>query len=418
MTVMSHIKDERLIDFTNQTLEESDRRSVEEHLHGCAECRGAAASLADFERELAIDASWLPADDSSPVRSAKLDDLRRIVDADSSPAVAELRQRLTQLRLTAEHDPAQSLREAEEVSALADGVGSDIPRAMRQEFRATAQRERANALRLLGRYPEALEAANGAMNIVAADPAAGFQRALIGFVRATILWLLQRHSDAMSEAAQAAATFAEFGDLRREAHARTLIGGILFEQGDARAARELFLEQVMPLQASDDGMTLGAIYNNLAHCSLQLGEREAAATWFLQALRLADEMKFETMKGNVQWGLARLRLAAGSSDEALARFKEAERAFLQVSMSTQAALVGLESVELRLALGATKGIATRCRELVDRFRAAGLPKNASAALAYLEEAAAADRLEPRLVQHVRLYLDDVRTQPELLFAQM
>lgn len=431
-----HYDETTLIDVAIGEAELPLVREVEQHAAECRACSEALGALREFATELRNADNWRNEEPRFPssrevdvAMQPVVDAARRLSDEEREAAewlatrrgpapqtAGMVRLLLVTARDKFDHDPAAAVSDAGNAISIADVLPDAYPGVLRAELRASARREAANALRLLGRFEESLQRLDEAAKVLEPFPSAGFQRACIQYVRGTVLWQLHHPAEALAAAEECAETFVIYGDVKRAAHAAILAGGISFERGDTAKARDLFMEQIRPLQNLGDTRNLANVFNNIGHCNVVLGDRESAATFFLQALRLFDELGYATSKAHVQWGLARLLLADGKSADAIARLEQAESDFSRLQMRTQEGLVGLELVELRLALGQSAGIAARCRDLLAIFRGAGLPDNANAALAYLQEAVQNERVDIPTVQHVRLYLEALPTTPQLLFA--
>jgi tetratricopeptide (TPR) repeat protein len=431
-----HYDEEVLIDVILGEGEKSLLLEVQAHSESCLPCRRQLDSLRDFLTQLENPENW----DVEPTLAASTSDLtdslRPLADSANRLAAEEreasewlaeprgiaprtagmVRMFLQKAREEFDRQPARALELADTAITIADDLGNAHSAPLRAELGAAARREAANALRLLGRFEEALDRLSEALTILEPFAGAGFQRACVEYVRGSVLWQLGRPEEALRCAEESAEAFLLFGDMKRRAHASILAGGIWFEKGDVSKARELFLEQVRTLQTVGDTRNLANVFNNIAHCDVLTGDRDSAATFFLQALRLYEELGYETSKAHVQWGLGRLLLADGKVREALERMRLAESSFSKVAMRTQEGLVGLEIVEVRLGTGDPTGVAQRCRELIDLFRAASLPSNADAALAYLQEAVQSQKLDAPTVQYVRAFLEKAPSEPQLIFA--
>ena len=433
-----HYDESVMIELLLGDIDPSSKQELEDHIHDCPNCQEELESLRVFIEELEDPSTWKPEDPRLPKRSSEewvmselaalTDRLRkeerdaelRLADTDgdwtSAPRSAgAVRVLLARARELFDRSPAEALAISRHAKLLSDSISSGDS-FFDAELRASARREEANALRLLGRFPEALRMLEEAEFMIASYPGAGFQRACIHYVRATVLFQLERRDDALASAEKASTEFLVYGDDRRLAHTNILIGGIYFDRNQPSVALDLFVEQIKPLQKLGDQKNLAHLFNNIAHCHVVLGDRASAATFFHQSLQLLDILNIEGTKGTVQWGLGRLCLADNKIDEAIDRLSVAEKIFKRLSMSSQAALVGLETVEVQLGRGETIGIAARCRELIELFRRAGLPANADAALAYLQEAVQSERVNVSTLRHVRIFLEELPAQPQLLFV--
>lgn len=304
-----------------------------------------------------------------------------------------------------------------ELTVLAERLATKVnwegyPPMIAAEHRGRLFKERASALRLLGRHQEALAAVDAARREYENTIAAAHALAVLDYIAAGILREQGRLAEASERVRVAASTFTDYGDDTRLLHCRVLEGVIIAASGKMREARTLFVELLEP--AAHDPSVRAQIHNNIGQLSIELGEHELATTHLHQALRLYRQLGMVTEEIRTNWGLARLLVRNGRTAAAIARFHEAEAAFLRVGMQVEAALVALDRIETLLAFHHQASVTEECRTIYERFQRAGLAVNALTALAYLTESL--ERPAPAIaVGRVRTYLQRLRTEPTLLF---
>lgn len=320
-------------------------------------------------------------------------------------------------KTTRSQKPARALELAVLATEIADQLSPDTyPQPTLNQIRGAAWKERANALRYLGLYSEALADLEVASSHFSQNMVSEFDLATIDYVRATILRETHRESEALSLARKSAEVFSQYGNKQRFIHARLLEGAIHFHAGNYAEAKAVWIPLLKLAREENDLATLGSMFNNVGQCELQLGDPDSAGGYFLQALHVYDDQHMLVEKNRTRWGLGRMLVANGRLSEGLGMLRQAGRDFESLQMRTDSALVSLEVVEVLLANQQLEDVPALCRQLIDNFTSAGLTANANTALAYLREAMTTGSITPKIVRHVRNYLEQQPLQLEQAFA--
>jgi tetratricopeptide (TPR) repeat protein len=421
----THYQEETLIAFG---LGEASNE-VAAHVRECEECRASAGEIESLLAGLSDDAVWNDSALELPIREMNFDSDRviamaELLDLQQSLSTTKnfgddaggVQRRLASAQETLAAKPAEALALAQEAVRAALSLSKiDYPPQVVADLTARAHKECANALVRLGRFDEALAELDAAIGAAAPYPALTHLIATVEYVRATVLWQQEKLDEALALTAGCSETFTLYGDTRRRSHAQMVAAGIRHDRGDYALAREMFMELIKPLQQEGDTRGVAHVFNNIAHCSVSLGELDAAATWFLQTLRLLDELGLETDRLHAEWGLARIQMQTHKFVEALDRLRRIELAFSGREMFVQSGLVALDAVEVLVTTSAFDEAVAKCSALVSLFERASLPGSAMTALAYLQEA---KRLSPEMVRHVRSYIEELPRQPQLLFLPL
>ena len=283
------------------------------------------------------------------------------------------------------------------------------------ELRGAAWKERANALRVAGEFPSALEALTHAERAYRKLQSPGFGLSSVALIRAGVFLEQDRLDEAASWAEKAEAGFAHLGQEERRMRAVFLRGSIQYEAGDVAAAVQLF-ERVQEYgeAVSSPRWAARAAYA-IGNCEVDRRNLSEASMQFHRALVIFREIGPEIERLSTEWGLCRVVLHGGDQSEAIRRLRTVAMEFEKRSMITDAALVRLDIVEALLALAETDQIAETAARLFRLFRDAGMMTGALTAMAYMKEAAAAGKLTAAGVDAVRTYLRRSSRQPELLF---
>ncbi len=409
---------------------------LEMHLALCRSCTALLEELRAFEATLAIDSVW---DVPHHVAEDPPGELRALAamlaseDAVASQLVAPLvsspasfrRANVTSLpemrtagvvrrlcaesRALRERQPMHALVLADAAIAIADQLPARrYPDSLLDELRGGGWLERANVLRYLGRYAEALDAADIAARAFGQLPVAAYSLALVDYLRAVIFVETERFDEALPLVRKSARVFKQFGEDERFVHAKIVEASVMFDQNRYRDARDLFLSLVTIAKDAGDATTLARLYGNAANCQLRLHELESADVYFARALSLYEALGIETERIRTRWNIGSLRIANGDIADGLARLREARREFAQLGLRSDAALVTLDIAEALLAGGTSAGAreaAELCAAIIDSFTAVGMTGHALTALAFLNESFATGRATPGLVRHIRQYLE-------------
>jgi tetratricopeptide (TPR) repeat protein len=416
------------------------RPDLEMHLAFCRACSGLLEELRTFEATLATDAFWAVAEAGGEEPPGELRAVAELIaqeDAEAERLLAPLlsspvsfrRANVTSLpemrtagvvrrlraesRALRERQPMHALVLADAAIALSDLLPSRrYPESLLDDLRGGGWLERANVLRYLGRYPEALDAADIAARAFARSTVAVYSLALVDYLRAVIFVETERREEALVLVRKCARVFRQFGEDDRYVHARMVEASVLFDQNRYRDARDLFVSLVRVAKGLGDAATLARLYANVANCQLRLHELESAGVYFARALSLYEALGMETERIRTRWSIGSLRIANGDIPDGLARLREARREFDELGLRSDAALVTLDIAEALLAAGHAAGAreaAELCASIVESFTAVGMTGHAMTALAFLHEAFETGRATPALVRHVRHYLE---TRPD------
>ncbi len=279
--------------------------------------------------------------------------------------------------------------------------------------------EHAWALFLVGHYRDAEEALRRADVAFDDDPrATDWDRAHGSLVRANTFVETHRLDEAGVEAARAAAAFSAFGDSRYFLVASLIEGGILFMRREYRSAAEVLDRIAEEAGRVGDRLHVARARQNAGICYIELGEHDKAAAYFFEALAVWDDLGLETERVRTNWSIGVLQKATGDLEGAIERIDEARRTFEALGVVNDAAIARLELAEVLLLAGRPDEVPGLLRNVVVSFTSEGLMHNAKIALAYLREAVEAGAIEPRIIRHVRDYLDELPAHPTSAFAPL
>lgn len=308
--------------------------------------------------------------------------------------VADARQRL-------DRSPERALDllngAAEIANALPDGPAA-------AEERAALEKERANALRMLGRYRDALAALDAATLLLRRLPAPTYDLAFIEWGRATVLFGMSRYSEALGLARAVTRTFRSFGDIERAQQVRVLEATILCDQGEVLIARTAYRELAEYFRNAGDRELVARITANLAECEVRLDHPEDATRFAAAAMREYEALHKPVEKIRVHWSLGYSLMRQGYDDAAADALSGAAAAFRNFGMLAEAADVELDMAELLLRRGDWLGVERLARNAAAVFASSDAPVHRARAFGYLQEAVANRTATVDLVAYIRAYV--------------
>ena len=417
---------------------------VEAHLERCAECRDELELMEAFDATLRETAAWqeVEAMGVSAELTAEATALHAsIADEDDAAArmLAEpLRSPLRFERAKLSSKPrfrtagvvrvlcaaAHRLHEerprfSRDVATEAWKIAEQLPEKhpSRRVCLGLALRERATALRYLGKFSEALQALDEAEKLASGTPSAdAFELALVRVARATIYMETERARDAITLAREAGRVFREYGDDYRECAAAIVEGCCHVFLSSVDRAATAFERVIASAEKRGDHVALASALNNAAVAYTDLRQFHRATSYYSKAVVLYDELNRTTEAARARWALASLLVASGDLDRGIGALAGAREELASLGLTNDAALATLEWAEARLAADVPQGVADACRAIVVTFGSEGMERSARVALAYLHEALSKGTATAEVVRHVREYLRDLPSKPERAFS--
>lgn len=446
---MSHIPEGELALYAGlpEAVAEGRRAGIEGHLATCAECQEAHDFFAirddELSAELAEADTWEPVIGSA-TKSALMEYGARVAEEDRDAEVnlqpylenpisaawttlASKRRYRTggvvrKLNAAAHENyktkPRVALIFADAAISIAEVLPDDrYPARAVYRLRGTAWKERANALMILGEFQSAHESLDRAERAYSKTPHNRLGLAIVALVRSGVLYEQERLNEAMVMAERAESGFVHEGDEKRRMDAAFQRASILFEAGDPNRALPIF-QQIIEYgenMQSAQWVALGSYA--AANCEIDRMNLGEASMLFNLALRTFRQYGPERERLLTEWGLARVVLQGGKLTVAVRRLRDVVEEFERFGMVTNAALVGLDVSQALLALNRPGEIVDLARHLFSAFTKAGMLTGALAALAYLEEAAAMNRLTEQDLTSIRTFLRRAERQPSLRFVR-
>jgi tetratricopeptide (TPR) repeat protein len=279
-------------------------------------------------------------------------------------------------------------------------------------LRGYAEKGRANALRMLGRYQEAMQVLIGAEQHFVDARYCTFEIGEVRYARAGILFKMEKWPQAQEAAGQARRIFEEEHNRTRALHARLLEGCVLVERGNLDAGRAVFSELLKQLAGKRHRDALARLYMNLGSCDLKRQVPKLARHWLHRATQLFRQLGLTSELARARWCSAQITIAEGDRDRGIRELRAAMRDFEHLSMYADAGFVGLDLLEELIADGsATNEAELLARRLAELFVAADLNVSTARAVTYLRDAVASRRASASLVAYIRRYIHRAEVDP-------
>jgi tetratricopeptide (TPR) repeat protein len=282
-------------------------------------------------------------------------------------------------------------------------VASLEPR-LRPHHEAEIWKNRANALRMLGRYEDALVAAGHGFTVAEHASGGAFTLAQLIYTRGGILFKMGRLIEALADARDAGIRFSEFGDIRRVIHARTLEAAVQVEQGEVAEALRIYKLLLPQLERLGDAPTAARVTANIGVAYGRLGNTSEARRCVIAARGQYAVLGLDVEVIRADWALAGILLLEGRTTEGLSLHRDAAMAFEERGMLADAGFVRLDMAEALLTRGALADAASLARSATEVFSRNGAHLAFMRALAYLRESTERQLATPTLVQYVRKFL--------------
>ncbi|HEX9457960.1 MAG TPA: tetratricopeptide repeat protein [Thermoanaerobaculia bacterium] len=325
-----------------------------------------------------------------------------------SPALrnnAALEQFSEEVRKRIERKPVEALAIANLATSIAETLPANAyPPPVMAQIRSTALRDRANALRYLGRLDEAYDSIETAEARLGEFPGAAHDRAIIWLVKAMIQGQMDLFDEAERMITAASIVFADVNDLPRFFQAGLVYGNLLGRQKRYEDAQRIFGDLLDVARSTGDDKTQARLYNNLGHCAIYLDDYARANIYFSESIARFTDLGLRAEVPRTNLGAALVLIGKGQIDSGLARLEDARRAFIELGMMGEAGLCALRIIEVLIDRGDTEQARVLTGAVIDEFEAAGLDTRAVQAVAGLQSSIDADGATAEAVRTVHEFV--------------
>jgi tetratricopeptide (TPR) repeat protein len=397
------------------------------HLSGCDECRqrfvadnvvsfsGDPTSRATRRRELFDTARRLREEKESAagvvaryLRATPPDDWPRLADVPELRNSAALEQMSEEVRRLLDREPREALSLSNLATDIAESLPPGIyPDTVVAQLRATAWKDRANALRYLARYPEAIEAINTAEERLEPHAALAYDRAVVRLVKAMVAHQVGQPEAAYALLRHCRTVFGDFGDDTRANMAGMIEANFLYDSERYAEARAVF-SALLNTGAADLEAEAG-LHSNLGYCATHVGDFVSANIHFSEAIARFTELGQHAAALRTQRGAGVLLLSKGQVRSAIEHLSEVRRRYLEFEMVEEAGLCGLDMIEALVTRGDISEASALVGDIRTEFQAAHLSELAITALARLSDAIAAGDADATLaVRNVSSFIKSLQ----------
>lgn len=431
---MTHFSDDELSAYALRPDDVAARERVEQHVADCTNCRSALDGIEQFDAALRDPLPWemagsmtnrreVPKNLLAQARAVAADDARarelvlpvtvsyeafrraRVADDPRFYTLGTIRLLCRVANTTHEREPRFGLAIADAALAIAARLPEQLSTAAAWHA-GTAWKERANALRYLGRFKEAEEALDRAVDSFRSDDRTEpFDLAIVAYVRSLICSETERFDEAIALAREAAREFEIYADVPRYLAARMAEAAAYYAVDRNQEAAEIFELVANAACAQGDMAIAAAALGNAASCYVRLGEYDKAEDLYVDTLTAVTDLHLDVERIRVLWALAALKVERGDYGEGIRDLDSARSHLARLGLVNDAALATLDLVAGLLAVGETDRVEALCRSISVTFASEGLTRSARKALAYLQEAVAARSVTADDIRHVRVYLE-------------
>jgi hypothetical protein len=440
MMIEQHYDEEVLAGFLSEPIDAAAR---DKHLDTCPLCKRTLQSIRDTTVLLKEPAIWDRQRISSGPRAETLVLLRRVqatMVAEDAAAESHIRQLLSGPRETwaqklyaypewrtpglirrligaTDSYNFDSPLDAVELTRLMTGIAEGLsPFSGREALVADSWREHAFALTVVGSYEAASEAVHRAEQ--AGESVSEFSHARTMLMGSLVLRSKEDWTNAAAMARRAAQDFLRYGDVTRYCSARMTEAIIFYDSSQYRKAIAVYGE----MRGHYDQLppsTLAQARHNEGLCYREIGDFEKAEECFANAIDLCDHLQMSVLRAKARWHLARVLMRRGKYDAAVTILNPLREEFQELGMAHDLACASTDVAECLLAMDRPREVAEFCRLAINYFRDAGLAYSAGAmtALAFIQESASLGRLTTEGIADVRVFVENLAKQPELLYAK-
>lgn len=323
---------------------------------------------------------------------------------------AALEQMSEEIRKRIERKPVEALAIANLAASIAETLSANsYPPAVMAQIRSTALRDRANALRYLGRLDEAYHSIETAEARLGEFPGLAHDRAIVWLVKAMIQGQMDLFDEAEQMISAASVVFADVNDLPRFFQAGLVCGNLFGRQKRYKDAQRIFGDLLDVATSTGDVKTQARLFNNLGHCAIYLDDYARANIHFSESIARFTDLGLHAEVPRTNLGAALVLIGKGQIAFGLARLEDARRAFIELGMMGEAGLCALRIIEVLIDRGDTEQARALTAAVIDEFETAGIDTRAVQAVASLQSSIDADGATGETVRTVHEFVQGLAT---------
>jgi tetratricopeptide (TPR) repeat protein len=290
--------------------------------------------------------------------------------------------------------------------------------ALIEDLRARAWAHLGNARRVasdLQGAEEALMTARAHLDRGTRDP---IERAIFLDLLASLRRGQRQFQEAEKLVQQALSIFRRTGDRHRAGRSLVNLSTILNFSGRTEESIPVLREALELIDPEEDPRLLLCAWHNLIIVHADAGRYEEAWSVYLEARPLYRAFPDAWAQNRRKWARAKIYRGVGQIEAAELLFRTVRDGFMAEGIPYDTALVSLELATLYAEQGLMSELKQLCHEMVPIFASRHIHREALAALAYLRQAAEADRATLEIVTGVADYLRRAEHDPALRFEPL
>lgn len=344
------------------------------------------------------------------------DEWPRLAEEPEMRTSGALEQIAARIRSSCEKGPQEALALTSLATTIAETLAPDsYPPVILAQLRAHAWKDRAHALRYLGRCDEALEAAGIAEKRLEPFASTAHDRAVVALVKASTLQQMERFDESQELLETCSAVFRDHGDSRLFLYCGLMEGNLRYRRQQYVEARDVWRPLLEVALKAGDFESAARIHNNLGCVDVQLGQFADAQVHLSEAKAIFVDLGKPVEAVRTDHGYGLLLIAKGKTDAGVAILRKTRAAFLHHELVQDAGLCGLAIAEALVA--SDRAVASDLvAEILDDFTTAHLNPGAIEAVAYLQRAIIERSASTEVFRHVGSYIESLRKDPTIAFA--
>jgi tetratricopeptide (TPR) repeat protein len=291
-----------------------------------------------------------------------------------------------EVRRRLDRNPREALALSELATMIADALpATAYPAVTLAQIRAMAWKDRAKALRFLGRTQQAFDAIEHAEGILDKHVALGLDRAVVDIVKALTLLDIGKFEEARAIAITCGSVFLAHGDLLHAVNAGEIEGLVLYETRQFRDAYSLFKSLIDVAIAANDPEAEARCHHNAASCAMFLDDFKIANVHFSEAIAKLTDLGHVVNATRTQWGAGQVLIGKGQIQSGLKYLYAARESFGRYEMYEEAGLCGLAIAEGLLSRGDEREAQQIIRDVRVQFSQPQFDRRIVDAVAALEQ---------------------------------
>ena len=316
-----------------------------------------------------------------------------------------------EVRRRLDRNPREALALAELATTIADALPETAyPAVTLAQIRAMAWKDRANALRFLGRYDETFEAIGHAEGILEKHVALGLDRAVVDLVKAMTLIDTGRFDEARALAITCGGVFLAHGDLTRALYAGEIEAHVLYEEQRYADAQILFTSLLEIARVAQDSVSEARLHNNAGYAAIHLDDFRSANIHFSEAIARMTDQGDHIAAMRTQRGAGLVLIGRGQTESGIAHLQSARHAFMRNGLFEEANLCGLSIADVLLSHGDVDEAKAIVHEIVRDCQTTTSERRIIDAVSTLEEAMSNSETAIQAVRHVYAIIEATRSE--------